>query len=99
MRKTPLVLALAASLAMLSGCVPATYAPPAVPPPQAESIPLPPVTGVPLIWQPGHWNWTGTGYAWQPGLYVPQGGHSNMFMPGYWAQTTAGWAWVAPHWM
>ena len=24
----------------------------------------------PLIWQPEHWSWTGTEYAWTPGHYV-----------------------------
>ncbi len=86
---------------LLAGCaVPGTPPPPVPPPPpQAEVIPNPPVTDVPLIWQPGHWNWTGTGYAWQPGAYVPRGTHSNMFMPGYWQQTSTGWSWVPAHWM
>ena len=99
MRKIRISLALAASVA-LAGCVAQTsFSPPPVPPPQTEAIPLPPVSGVPLIWQPGHWNWNGAGYVWEPGMYVPQGTHSNMFMPGYWQQTTSGWAWVAPHWL
>lgn len=101
MRKIPVALALAASVA-LAGCVTETtapFSPPPIPPLQTEVLPLPPVSAVPLIWQPGHWNWNGAGYVWQPGLYVPQGTHSNMFMPGYWQQTTSGWAWVAPHWL
>jgi hypothetical protein len=88
------------SAALVAGCATPGAAPyPPVPPLQAETIPNPPVSGVPLIWQPGHWNWTGTGYAWQPGEYVPQGGHSNMFMPGYWQQSASGWTWVPAHWM
>ncbi len=102
MRQTSIALALAGSLALLSGCVTSTttaFTPPPIPPAQQEIIPNPPVTGMPLIWQPGHWNWNGSGYVWQPGEYVTQAGHSNMFMPGYWQQTTSGWAWVPAHWL
>ena len=34
----------------------------------------PPVSPVPLVWQPGHWDWTGSSYVWAPGQYVDAGG-------------------------
>ncbi|MDE2007201.1 MAG: YXWGXW repeat-containing protein [Rhodospirillales bacterium] len=71
---------------------------PPVPPPRPEAVAKPPVTAVPLFWQPGHWNWTGAGYAWAPGRYVPQNGHSNLYMPGYWRHGIGGWDWVPAHW-
>ncbi len=86
------------ALAVLAGCV-VPSSPPNPPVPVVEQMPNPPVTEVPLIWQPGHWNWTGAGYVWQPGEYVPQAGHGGLWMPGYWAQTPSGWAWQPPHWM
>jgi hypothetical protein len=95
----PIWIALAAATCLgLAGC----YAggPPAPPPPpQAETIPKPPVSATPLIWQPGHYDWSGGGYAWVPGTYVPRGEHGNMWMPGYWAQTPSGWVWQPAHWM
>ncbi|HUB49933.1 MAG TPA: YXWGXW repeat-containing protein [Acetobacteraceae bacterium] len=71
---------------------------PPVPPPMQEAIPKPPVTGEQLLWQPGHWNWNGNGYVWQPGEYVPAAGHGNLFQTGYWEQTATGWRWVPAHW-
>jgi hypothetical protein len=98
MRHPIIAAALISAAGLLSGCVAANPYPP-VPPPRPETIPPPPVTGTLLLWQPGHWNWTGDGYVWEPGEYVPRDGHSNLFMPGYWQQTAAGRTWVAPHWM
>ncbi len=71
---------------------------PPVPATLSEIIPKPPITAEPLMWQPGHWDWTGSGYAWAPGLYVPAAGHGNLWMPGWWAQTAGGWAWQPAHW-
>ena len=71
---------------------------PPVPPSMAETIPKPPVSAETLLWQPGHWDWNGSGYVWQPGEYVPAAGHGNLFQFGYWEQTPTGWLWVKPHW-
>ncbi len=92
----------AGSLALLGGCrsdMRAAMSPPPVPPPQQELIPKPPVTSTPLVLQPGHWDWNGTGYVWEPARYVPRAGHGSLFMPGYWAQSASGWQWQPPHWM
>jgi hypothetical protein len=101
MKHPVLTAALLGAACLLSACVTTTPTAgyPPVPPLQPETIPAPPVTSTPLIWQPGHWNYAGNTYVWQPGAYIPQGSHSNMFMPGYWAQTAGGWAWQPAHWM
>ena len=99
-------IALAAFLAagLLAGCggeTPATGANPfpPVPPLVSETIPKPPVTADALMWQPGHWDWNGSGYIWAKGQYVPAAGHGNLWMPGWWSKTEAGWTWQPPHWM
>ncbi len=51
---------------LLGACV-ASGPPAPVPPPMAEAIPKPPVSPVPLTWQPGQWDWTGSSYVWTPG--------------------------------
>jgi hypothetical protein len=89
--------------ALLAGCANQTTTTaanpfPPVPPPMQETIPKPPVSAVPLLWQPGHWNWNGRGYAWQPGEYVPAAGHGDLFQRGYWAETPSGWTWQPAHW-
>lgn len=104
MRHTRLAAALIAAAALLSGCAGPAATPsappyPPVPPPRTETIPNPPVTATPLLWQPGSWDWTGAGYVWNPGRYVPRDGHSNLFMPGYWKQTPSGYVWQPAHWL
>jgi hypothetical protein len=71
---------------------------PPVPPLVLEVIPKPPVSGQQLLWQPGHWDWTGGGYVWAGGEYVPAAGHGNLWMPVWWARTDAGWTWQPAHW-
>lgn len=71
---------------------------PPVPALLSEEMPKPPVTAEPLMWQPGHWDWSGSGYVWAKGQYVPAAGHGNLWMPGWWARTPSGWQWQAPHW-
>ena len=91
---------LGASCLALASCAPAGNPYPPVPPPQPEVMDKPPVTTTPLIWQPGHWDWAGSGYAWTHGAFVPREGHSELWMPGYWAQTPdGGWSWQPPHWL
>jgi WXXGXW repeat (2 copies) len=86
------------AILLLVGCA-ETAAPPPIPPPMAEAVPKPPVSAVPLVWQPGHWDWTGSSYVWTPGEYVDATGHSGNWMPSYWEKTGSGWAWRAAHWM
>jgi hypothetical protein len=89
------------ALSLIGGC--ATPPPnanpfPPVPPLIPEALPKPPVAAEQLMWQPGHWDWTGSGYVWAQGQYVPAAGHGNLWMPGWWSPTPSGWSWQPPHW-
>ena len=87
------------ALGLLAGCAVTGANPnPPVPDLLPDPKPMPPVSGEPLIWQPGHWNWGGGGYVWAPGQWVPAAGHGALWMPGYWVPSSGGWAWQAPHW-
>ncbi len=95
---------LAGGLFLLAGCVspavePAGLPYPAPPPMPAETIPMPPVSEDALIWQPGHWDWTGGGYIWREGRWVPRGEHGTQWMPGYWAREGGVWNWMPAHWL
>lgn len=102
MRPSLRVLAVSAGLS-LSACVATTsyvtnpY--PAPPPVQAEAIPPPPVSEDPLVWQPGHWDWTGTAYVWTGGRWIARAGHGTTWQDGYWANANGAWTWVPAHWM
>ncbi len=71
---------------------------PPVPPLISETIPKPPITAEALMWQPGHWDWSGGGYVWAKGEYVPAAGHGNLWMPGWWSRSESGWVWHPAHW-
>ena len=71
---------------------------PPVPAPILETPPKPPVTSEGLMWQPGHWDWNGSGYVWAQGQYVPAAGHGSLWMPGWWSRGPSGWTWQPPHW-
>ena len=103
MRRTLLLLT---TLILLAGCsgsyrrAEANLYPPAPPPPHpTEVVPMSPVTEVRLIWQPGHWDWSGGGYAWTSGSFVPLAGHSDQWMDGYWSKVGETWVWVPAHWV
>lgn len=96
-----------ASLALALGLT-ACMAPPPLaasnpnPPPPAvrvETIPKPPVSEEPLIWQPGHWDWEGTGYVWRDGEWVRRAGHGTEWQDGYWSNANGTYTWVPAHWM
>ena len=85
-------------LLLLAACV--SGGPPApIPAPMAEIVPKPPVSPVPLMWQPGHWDWTGSSYAWLPGQYVDATGHGSTWTAGWWEQTGSGWVWHSARWL
>ncbi len=91
---------LAAGL-VLAGCVaapPAAPPYPPVPPVRPETLPKPPVSEAPLIWEPGHWDWSGTTYNWQAGAWVPRAGHGTMWQDGYWEKKGDTWSWLPGHW-
>jgi hypothetical protein len=84
---------------LLSGCASTMANPnPPVPALLPDPMPKPPVTAEQLVWQPGHWDWTGSGYAWSQGQWVPAAGHGGLWIHGWWMQTGGGWAWQPPHW-
>ena len=83
----------------LSGCAAPPAAPPAIPPPQAEAMPLPPLSAEVQVWRPGHWNWDGRGYVWIPGEFQLRGTHSATFQQGYWRQRPSGWTWEPARWL
>ncbi len=88
-----------AVLLLLAACASSSAPPAPIPPPMAETIPKPPVSAVPLIWQPGHWDWTGSSYVWVPASTSMRRGHSGTWMPPYWEKTNSGWVWRSAHWM
>ncbi len=84
----------------IAGCTQPGYPPYPMPPPlRVEVMGKPPVTETELIWRPGYWDWTGAGYEWFPGDFVPRAGHGNLWMPGYWEKNDQGWQWQRAHWV
>jgi hypothetical protein len=106
MRRTPLAL-LATSFAIgmaLAGCQTVkdqTAACPVPPAPKPEERPLPPVANYEQTWQPGHWDWNGTGYTWRDGVWIKREGHSSEWMDGYWNRDKSPGPcnWFPAHWM
>jgi hypothetical protein len=86
-------------LLLLCACASSSTPPAQMPPPMAETIPKPPVSPVPLSWQPGHWDWTGSSFVWVPGQYVDAARASGTWMPPFWEKTDSGWAWRSAHWL
>lgn len=87
------------ALSLFSGCAGSLPNPnPPVPDLLPDPMAKPPVTGEQLMWQPGHWDWTGSGYVWASGQWVPSAGHGALWMPSFWAQTSGGWVWQPAHW-
>lgn len=106
MRRIPLSM-LAASLSIglaLGGCETIkeqTGACPVPPAPQAEQQSKPPVADYAQTWQPGHWDWNGSGYTWREGAWIKREGHGSEWMDGYWTRdkTPGPCNWVPPHWL
>ena len=92
-------LAAFAVTALLTACTQPVGAPPQVPQAQAETIPLPPISPVEIVWRPGHWTWDGSGYRWLAGEWIPRTTQTNLWRPGYWQQSPGGWVWQAPGWV
>jgi len=72
------------------------------PPPHSELVPPPPPGAGAVVWQPGHWLFTGApgrDWSWQPGQYVPPPMGQTTWVPGRWLQQpTGGWTWMEGHW-
>lgn len=93
-RATVLLCALA-----LEGCAIPYIEPPPVPPTPPERVPVPPAARISLIWQPGHYDWTGTAYVWIPGEWVDRAGHGTLWQDGFWRRTGQTSEWVPAHWL
>ena len=82
--------------------VAAVVAPTPPPPPQSELVPPPPPGSGPVVWQPGHWAYTGVAgnpWSWVSGEYVMPPPGEATWIPGQWQQTPDGtWMWVTGHW-
>jgi hypothetical protein len=100
MRMTVFALLLAATA--LTGCEAASECQRS-PPMKTEQRPKPPVSEDEQIWQPGSWDWNGTGYTWREGRWIKraQAGGSNLWMDGYWTrdQVPGPCYWVPAHWV
>lgn len=99
-----LAASLVAGLA-LSGCTPVdqdTGACPIPPPTPNEVRPKPPVSEYQQLWQPGHWDWTGSGYRWRQGEWILRSSvSSNQWFGGTWTRDVmpGPCRWVPAHWM
>jgi hypothetical protein len=88
-----------ASASALSACTMVYQGYPSVPAPRSELVPKPPRSSVPLIWQPGHYDWTGQTFVWVAGHWVDRAGHGTLWQDGYWTQRDGTYVWVPAHWM
>ena len=89
---------LLAILAVLVGMTTLATAQPYPPPPALYAEPVPRPPGPRYIWQPGHWQWNGYGYAWVRGRYLVMAPHYHRWVYGHWASGPGGWVWVPAHW-
>ncbi len=83
----------------LAGCFPAPRLHPPVPPIPPEQVLAPPPSRTPLIWQPGHYDWTGVAYIWTPGAWVERAGHGTLWQDGFWQPGPSESTWIPGHWM
>jgi len=68
-------------------------------PPELRTEVIPPAASDLVVWDPGHWQWTGDNWAWQPGHYVTRPQTTAMWEPGHWVPNAAGgYMWVDGHW-
>lgn len=85
---------------ILAGCVSVVSGRHPNPPPlPREVVTKPPVSEQLLAWQPGHWDWTGDGFVFREGRWVPREGHGPLWMDGYWANSNGSWTWLPAHWL
>jgi hypothetical protein len=68
-------------------------------PPELRTEVIPPAPSDLVVWTPGHWQWMGDNWAWQPGQYVTRPQATAMWEPGHWVPHPAGgFLWVDGHW-
>lgn len=81
----------------IAGCAAVHSTHPPIPPYISEEIPLPPVSDTVVVWQPGHFDWDGAAYTWQPGEWVQRA--NSTWMDGFWDETRPTPVWVPAHWL
>ena len=90
-------------LVLLAGCetVKENTTCPTIPALRGEVRPKPPVMEEEQIWQPGHWEWTGTNYLWRDGRWIKREGRSNLWQFGNWVRdrTVGPCRWEPAHWV
>src|ERR1051326_1445574 len=68
-------------------------------PPALQTEVVPPAPNDLVVWNPGHWNWTGMDWVWEPGHYMTRVQTTAMWQPGHWeVQPAGGYMWVEGHW-
>ena len=98
----PMTALLACAVSLSACAIPrgTAYNPhPPPPPPRREAALKPPVTEELLILQPGHWEWTGSGYVWETHRFVPREGHGSLWLDGHWVIEGGDWAWAPGRWV
>ena len=110
MKKSTL-LAMAASLALLSGCVvvPATTTATETPsgtttvtttiaPPALPAYEQPAAPGPGYLWTPGYWAWGDAAYYWVPGVWVLPPRAGVLWTPGWWGWSGGIYRWHVGYW-
>jgi len=76
------------------------FAPPPVaiapPPLPVYIVPAPPA--VDLVWAPGYWAWTESGYCWVPGTWVAPPVVGVVWTPGYWGWNEGSFVFHEGYW-
>ena len=104
MKRRMLFTVIAATTAILAGCVVAPASRPyysgepvmvAPPPPRTEYVGPPPATG--YIWIGGYWNWVGGRHEWAPGHWESPRPNQR-WVPHRWEQDGQHWRLHEGHW-
>jgi len=51
-----------------------------------------------MTWQPGYWDYGGSGYSWVSGKYISKPNFTAVWAPDHWIRHTYGWAFVPGYW-
>ena len=111
--KTFTFLAMAASLALLSGCAVApaattttvtesasgtTTITTSIAPPALPVYEQPVAPGPGYLWTPGYWAWGDAAYYWVPGVWVLPPRVGVLWTPGWWGWSGGVYRWHAGYW-
>ena len=103
MQRMRILLTALAGVGLLAACQGPPRPPPAIVVQQpAVMVPTPPPGVAGIVWQPGHWQWTGQSpqpWQWVAGRYEQAPAGQRMWVPGRWEQApVGGWSWIEGHW-